>query len=114
MTYDSVSSQIPGNGFSVFCMDLQQMLVVPTLTHSRMFYSRQLSCYNLCIHDTTENDSYMNMWNESIASQGSNETASCLFNIMTIKALGTLRVVIWTDNCAEKIKIGWCYLQSCI
>lgn len=104
MRCDTISSQMPGSGLTVFCMDLQQVLFVPTLTHSRMFYSRQLSCYNLCIHDTTNNESYMNVWNESIAGRGGNEIASCLFNILTTKALGTRRVVIWADNCAGQNK----------
>lgn len=29
----------------VACLDLQQQISLPTLTYSRMYYSRQLSCY---------------------------------------------------------------------
>ena len=35
----------------VLAFDLQQKLAVPTLTHSAMFYMRQLRVYNLCIHN---------------------------------------------------------------
>ncbi|XP_060876766.1 LOW QUALITY PROTEIN: uncharacterized protein LOC132949739 [Metopolophium dirhodum] len=35
----------------VLCVDLQQVLFCPTLTHSNMFYQRQLSNYNLAIHN---------------------------------------------------------------
>ncbi|GBN49994.1 hypothetical protein AVEN_136312-1 [Araneus ventricosus] len=103
MREDTIRSQMPGSSVTVFAMDLQQVLFVPTLTHSRMFYSRQLSCYNLCIHDSTNNESYMNMWHEGIDGRGGNDVASCLFKIMTTKVT-TRRVILWADNCAGQNK----------
>ncbi|KAJ8969755.1 hypothetical protein NQ314_001592 [Rhamnusium bicolor] len=41
MQQDHKNSQLPGS--SICSMDLQQVLFLPTLTHSRMFYLRQLS-----------------------------------------------------------------------
>ncbi|GBN27430.1 hypothetical protein AVEN_131171-1 [Araneus ventricosus] len=73
MRGDTIRSQMPGSSVTVFAMDLEQVLFVPTITHSRMFYSRQLSSYNLCIHDSTNNESYMNTWHEGIADRGGNE-----------------------------------------
>lgn len=35
----------------VLCVDLQQVLFCPTLTHSNTFYQRQLSNYNFAIHN---------------------------------------------------------------
>ncbi|GBM32079.1 hypothetical protein AVEN_150068-1 [Araneus ventricosus] len=99
MREDTIRSQMPGSSVTVFAMDLQQVLFVPTLIHSRMFYSRQISCYNLCIHDSTNNESYINMWHEGIAGRGGNEVASCLFKIMTTKVT-TRRVILWADNCS--------------
>ncbi|KAJ8928587.1 hypothetical protein NQ314_018840 [Rhamnusium bicolor] len=43
---DICQSQRPGSNTCCISMDLQQMLFVPTLTHSEMFYLRQLSCFN--------------------------------------------------------------------
>lgn len=66
----TISTEVLGSGVSLFCM--QQVLFVPTITHSKMFYTHLLSQYNPCIHETTNSDSYMNIWNESISSQAKN------------------------------------------
>lgn len=60
------------------CVDLQQVLFCPTLTHSSVFYQRQLSCYNLGINNVGQRYSVMNLWNETIAKRGSAEIASCI------------------------------------
>ena len=48
MKDDLLRAQNPS--VSTICMDLQQVMVVPILTDSSMFYSRQLSTYNLGLH----------------------------------------------------------------
>ena len=46
-------SEIAANNenVTVLCVDLQQVLFCPTLTHSSMYYQRQLSTYNFAVHD---------------------------------------------------------------
>lgn len=43
MKKDIIESQL-GTEFSVISMDLEQVLFMPCLTHSDMFYMSQLSC----------------------------------------------------------------------
>ncbi|KAJ8930801.1 hypothetical protein NQ314_016357 [Rhamnusium bicolor] len=62
----------------VICMDLQQVLFSPTLTHSNIFYQRQFSTYNFCIHNPATKDCVMHVWHETVAKRGSAEIASCL------------------------------------
>lgn len=57
---------------------MQQVMFVPTLTHSDMFYTRQLSCYNFCVHICDKSESFMSMWHECQAGQDGNEIVSCL------------------------------------
>ncbi|KAJ8932360.1 hypothetical protein NQ314_014727 [Rhamnusium bicolor] len=45
MQQDHKNSQLPGSCICTCSIDLQQVLFLPTLTHSRMFYLRQLSNY---------------------------------------------------------------------
>jgi len=52
-------AQEPNSDTLVLCMDLEKVLFVPTLTHSQMYYSRQLSVYNLCLHVGDTRKSYM-------------------------------------------------------
>ena len=49
--YKALSADIAASkraNTNVICMDLQQVLFCPTLTHSSVFYQRQYSCYNFC------------------------------------------------------------------
>lgn len=62
-----------------------------------------LDATNLCINDTTNNNSYMNVWHEVILGRGGNEISSCLFNVLKTK-INTRRVIVWADNCASQNK----------
>lgn len=105
MNADINEAQLPGCESSVFSMDLEQVLFVPTLTHSDMFYMSQLSCYNLCINLADNKNSYMCLWHEGIAGRGGNEIASCLLNILNnINATNKKKIIIWSDNCASQNK----------
>nr|CAI5826522.1 unnamed protein product [Callosobruchus analis] len=59
---------------------MEQVLFIPTLIHSQMFYSRQLSCYNLGVHMSDNGNAYMCLWNESLTGRGGNEVASAYRN----------------------------------
>ena len=56
--------------------DLQQNLPVPTLTHSSMFYLRQLWVYNFGIHVC--GSATMCVWNECVTGRGSSEIISSI------------------------------------
>lgn len=79
---------------------------MPTLTHSNMYYSRQLSCYNFGIHLGDNNTAFMCMWDESIASHGSSEIATCLFEVINKNdnMINRKKLILWSDNCAGQNK----------
>lgn len=105
MTEDIASSQLPGSDLHCISIDMQQVMFVPTLVHSEMFYRRQLSCYNFCIHLSNNNESYMCMWNESLGGRGGNEIASCIMKFVNAIALPKKDILtIWSDNCAGQNK----------
>jgi len=76
-------AQEPNSDMLVLCMDLEKVLFVPTLTHSQMYYSRQLSVYNLCLHVGDRRKSYMCVWHEGVASRGANEICSSFLKVVT-------------------------------
>ncbi|GFR24665.1 uncharacterized protein TNCT_438291 [Trichonephila clavata] len=80
---DNASSRMPSTGTCTINMDMQQMIFTPTLTHSSMFYSRQLSNLNLCIHNGDTSTSFMCLWHEGMAGRGGNDVASCLLKVIT-------------------------------
>ncbi|KAJ8941254.1 hypothetical protein NQ314_010452 [Rhamnusium bicolor] len=99
---NAASSQLPGSNQSTIYIDLQQVLFVPTLVHSNMFYKRHLSCYNFCVH-MCDTDKAMCMWHEGIAQRGSNEMISCLLQVFNANDLKD-DLVVWSDNCAGQNK----------
>ncbi|GFQ90773.1 uncharacterized protein TNCT_234071 [Trichonephila clavata] len=79
-------------------MDMQPVIFTPTLTHSSMFYSRQLS--NLCIHNGDTSTSFICLWHEAMAGRGGNEVASCLLKVITSNLTPKRNLTVWCDNCA--------------
>ncbi|KAJ4425422.1 hypothetical protein ANN_28037 [Periplaneta americana] len=88
----------------VSCKDLQQVLSCPTLKHSSVYYQRQLSCYNLAIHNMGKGEATMYLWYECLAKRGSAEVASCMLNyiIDTFEVLSPnqeRKLIVWSDRC---------------
>lgn len=86
------------------CVDLEQVLFCPLLTHNNIFYQRQLSCYNVAIHNLGLNKATMFFWDETIGKRGSAEITSCVLkyvsaNFRTLTIGETRTLVIWSDRC---------------
>ncbi|KAJ4430817.1 hypothetical protein ANN_19408 [Periplaneta americana] len=101
---DTSASQLPNCRTCCISMYLQQVMFVPTLTHSEIFYRRQLSCYNFGISVGDILQSYMCMWEEHIGGRGGNEIASCLLKVLNMGITEKKRLIIWSDKCAGQNK----------
>lgn len=66
------NAQKPDSQARVLSIDLEKVLFVPTLMHSQMHYSRQLSVYNLCLHIGDTQKSFMCVWHEGAARREAN------------------------------------------
>lgn len=93
-------SKISGDKKIVLVFDLEKVFETPKLSTNSAYYKRQLSTYNLCIHDATRNRTYMYIWHEAIASKGPQEIASCLIHHFD-HFLGTdcEEVIMYSDSC---------------
>lgn len=80
---DKLDAQVNSNDL-VLCVDLEQVLFCPNLTHNNVFCQRQLSCYNLAIHNMGKNEAYMFFWNETVGKRGSAEIATCLLKYVEL------------------------------
>ncbi|KAJ8910641.1 hypothetical protein NQ315_012509 [Exocentrus adspersus] len=98
MKKDIIESQLPGTKFSVLSMDLEQVLFVPTLTHSDMFYMSQLSCYNLCTNLGDRKESFMCFWHEGVSGRGANEVASCLLRTLNDGITTKKNLIVWINT----------------
>ena len=84
--------------------DFEQNLPLPTLTHSDVFYSRQLWMYNFGVHDCVTDKAIMHLWDETTAKRGSSEVASCLDRCFTKRCTGAKRLVLFSDGCGGQNK----------
>lgn len=117
MKNDNVSSQFPSSEMCCAAMDLQKVLSLPTLTHSEMYYLRQLSNYNFCIDLADNQTGLMFLWHEGISGRGGNEIASCVFKAFTSNITKKNKLILWSDNCTGQNKnrmfiFLWLYLTS--
>lgn len=85
---------------SVLTFDLQRDLNAPCISTGEAFYKRFLSVYNLCIYNECDNSAYMYVWDESIASRGSQEIGSCILqHVKKVVSKQTEKIIFWSDSC---------------
>lgn len=87
------------NYYYVFSFDLQKALPFPVLNVSVAYYKRNLYCYNLGVHDLPNNKAHMYVWDETIASRGSQEIASCLALHIEKEAATSSHIIAYSDTC---------------
>ncbi|XP_052424869.1 uncharacterized protein LOC127968042 [Carassius gibelio] len=89
----------------VICIDMQGVVYTPNLTHSNVYYQRQLANYNLCIQEMgTDKPPTMCLWHEGIAHRGSIEVASCLLkwaetSFAPLVQAKERKLIIYSDRC---------------
>lgn len=88
--------------------DLQKVLFTPTLTHSEIFYRRQLSSYNFCLYDGKEENAKMCFWSEVEGNRGVDEIGSCILESITqefrpLQGQEQRTLIFWSDRCAGQV-----------
>ena len=97
-----------------FTFDLQKVFSVPYISANEAYYCRQLSVYNLGVHSLSSGQAVMNVWDETIASRGAEEIASCLLKYCKEKALaGVTSLQAYSDACGVKTEITRLFLCGC-
>lgn len=91
----------PENKTEIFVFDLQRALEMPIIQTGEAYYKRQLWFYNLCVYDEVRKIGYMYVWNETIASRGSQEIASCLNkHFFEHVPIDTRKIILLSDTCS--------------
>ncbi|KAF6210309.1 hypothetical protein GE061_013413 [Apolygus lucorum] len=87
----------------VLAFDLQKQFYLPALTHTQMYYSRQLACVNFGIHKEDSGEAFFYFWSEVEGRRGCNEIG--LFDYVTSNLRTEKRnAIFWSDNCGGQNK----------
>ena len=104
----------------VITFDLQKVFPIPKLSTNEVFYSRQLSTYNLGLRSLTSGCAIMNVWHEGEASRGPEEIGSCLLEYCKKRAEEGFRIITAFSDAAGgqnrnyKIAAFWMFItQTC-
>lgn len=106
---------MPSSNTCTIMIDLQKVFPMPKLSHSTMYYSRQLSAYNFGIQVADQSNAVMCVWNEKTALRGGNGMPTCLLQAINHNFLVTAKthLIVCSDNCASQLKnrmLIWLYL----
>ncbi|CAG9820682.1 unnamed protein product [Phaedon cochleariae] len=106
VTTDSGNSTSPGSDTCTVTIGRKKFFLLPKLTHTSMYYSRQLSCYKFGIHVSDTADRIMCVWHEGQSGRGENQMATCLLQALITGHLNTYKrkLCVWSDNCAGQLK----------
>lgn len=96
---DTDNSRKPESKALVLTFDMMQNSPVPSMTHSAMYYLRQLYVLVLGIHHTSDDSAYLYAWDESTAGRGPDEIASCLSNHVSARVEDARHLICYSDSC---------------
>lgn len=109
---DDTKLAAQNNSYGVISFDLQKALPFPTLKTSVAYYKRNLYCYNLGVHNLVNEKAVMHIWDETVASRGSQEIASCLSDYLKHEMTEKTHIIAYSDTCTGqnrniKLALTW-------
>ena len=98
MEADIQTAKDSGGSIKVITMDLQCVLLCPSLKVSALFYRIKLCVHNFTIFDCVSADVKCFVWQEAEGGLSANEFASCLYSYLT-EGKDFDKCIVWSDGC---------------
>ncbi|GFO04039.1 hypothetical protein PoB_003054400 [Plakobranchus ocellatus] len=98
------------NGTVVICMDLQGVLLAPSINASSTYFKTKLAVHNFILYNMVTKDAACYIWHEAEDGLTSNEFTSCIVDHLTSLS-GANKIVLYSDGCVyqkQKFCTGQC------
>ena len=89
----------PVNEVTVVCMDVQRVLLAPSMNASALYYKTKLATHNFTFYNLATREVQCYMWYEGEGGLSANEFASCVVDYIKSEAANYKKVVIFSDGC---------------
>lgn len=70
------------NSFASYTMDMEKVLVTPSLNVGKLYYAQKLKTYNFTVYNLATSEATNYMWHEGVGTKGSSEIATCLWHVL--------------------------------
>lgn len=90
-------SQLPTEKIEVFSFELQEVIDLPHLSDSDVFFKKQIWLNTLTIYDEVRNIVHNYVWDETMASRESEDIASCLYKHLIRVPKDTQKIVLFSN-----------------
>jgi len=87
----------------MICMDLQGVLLAPSINSSCSYFKTKLSVHNFTIFNVASRDAMCYVWHEAQGGLTANEFTSCLMDFLST-CTQARKVIIYSDGCVYQNK----------
>ncbi|CAG9765767.1 unnamed protein product [Ceutorhynchus assimilis] len=70
------------NSFASYTMDMEKVLVTPSLNVGKLYYAQKLKTYNFTVYNLATSEATNYIWHEGVGTKGSAEIATCLWHVL--------------------------------
>lgn len=88
-----------GDKIMVVCMDLQAVLLSPSLQASALFYKTKLCVHNFTIYNMCTSDAVCYVWHEGEGGLTASEFCTCVCDFLTENIESFDSIILWSDGC---------------
>ncbi|GFO45174.1 hypothetical protein PoB_007167900 [Plakobranchus ocellatus] len=91
------------NGTVMICMDLQGVLLAPSINASSTYFKTKLAVYNFTLYNMVTKDDVCYVWHEAEGGITSNKFTSCIIDLLSPLS-GASKIFLYSDGCVYQNK----------
>ncbi|GBM57629.1 hypothetical protein AVEN_225011-1 [Araneus ventricosus] len=104
MNTREVRNEKKNKDLSILLFHLQNVIPIPYVNISSLFYLRKLNVYNLTAYYTPTKQVYCALWSEHLSDRAGNDIVSAFHKILTVltERNDITELITWSDLCVPQ------------